>query len=109
MNEAYDTDERIASVRSIHLNARRWFQRGPGNTYHSVTIYVNGKRVFHIPFSYGGGNMFAQNAADWLERNGYVKLQTVLGGTAEQLWRYAERNDITFQADVTDVARKKDL
>lgn len=24
---------------SLHIEGRRWFQRGPGNTYHSVRIF----------------------------------------------------------------------
>ena len=85
---------------SLHITARRWYQRTYGNTYHSVTIYLNDNPAVHIPFAYGYGEQWLQTAVDWLQKNGYPDaqygtryLREVLGGTYS----------------VTDVSRKKDL
>jgi len=85
---------------SLHISARRWFQRTYGNTYHSVRIIKDGQQIAHIPFAYGYGAQWLQTAIDWLRANGYpdaeygtLYLREVLKGTY----------------DVQDVQRKKDL
>ena len=95
-----------AQPKSITLIGRRW-QRGPGNTYHSVEIIVDGKHVHKIPFGldrlYGYGDQWEDNAAAWLDENGY------LPGYERPLWRYTQDRDIHYERTVTDVARRKDL
>ena len=87
---------------SLHIAGRRWFQRGPGNTYHSVRIFKDGALIACLPFQYGYGDSFLQTALDWLKANGHAPtdaeygtlyLRETLGGTY----------------DVTDVTRKADL
>ena len=85
---------------SLHISARRWFNRTYGNTYHSVRIYQDGKQIACLPYQYGYGEQWLQTAIDWLRANGYpdaeygtLYLREVLGGTY----------------DVCDVQRKKDL
>ena len=87
---------------SLHIEGRRWFQRGPGNTYHSVRIWIDGVQVAFLPFQYGYGEGFLQTALDWLKANGHAPadaqygtlyLRETLGGTYS----------------VIDVQRKKDL
>lgn len=85
---------------SLHIDARRWFQRTYGNTYHSVRIFKDGALVANIPMRYGYGEQWLQTAIDWLRRNGYpdaqygtLYLREVLKGTYS----------------VADVARQKDL
>lgn len=91
--------------KTISIFARRWFQKSAGNTYHSVTIYVDGEEVHYEPFEYGYGTQYQETAARWLYNNGY------LPGLAknETLWRYAQRKGIKFNEDVAEVSRKKDL
>lgn len=97
-------------TRSITIIGRRWFQRGPGNTYHAVDILVDGKQVHSVGFRYGYGDMYNQTAREWLNANGYLPCIENLDGTpGESLWRYCERSGINFVDTVTDVPRKKDL
>lgn len=89
---------------------RRWFCRGPGNTYHSSTIYVDGDCVHKVDFAYGYGQQYEESALQWLEKNGYLPgLEHHKNGSHESLWRYCERMGIKYSQDVTDVPRKKDL
>ena len=87
-------------MKSLHISARRWFQKTYGNTYHSVNIYIDGQMVHRVPFAYGYGEQWLQTAIDWLRLNGYpdaeygtLYLRETLGGTYE----------------VADVSRKGDL
>ncbi len=88
---------------------RRWFQRGPGNTYHSSEIFVNGKLVHRIPYAYGYDRMFEQNAEEWLIKNGYIDAEQYKHGGYPPMWRLAQEQGFEYSAPVTDVARKKDL
>jgi hypothetical protein len=90
---------------SIVVIGRRWFRKGPGNTYHSAEIIVDGKCVNKIPFAYGYGDQYLYNAFDWLAANGYITRES----NAEAPFRWAERNNVTLTYSVTDVARKRDL
>jgi len=87
-------------MKSLHISARRWFQKTYGNTYHSVNIYIDGQMVHRVPFAYGYGEQWLQTAIDWLRLNGYpdaeygtLYLRETLGGT--------------YQCE--DVQRKRDL
>jgi len=95
---------------SITIIGRRWFERVNGNTYHSVSILVDGKHVHRIEYDYGYGRMYAQNAQKWLDKNGYLPgIEHYPNGGSESLWRYCEKNGIALFDTVTDVKRKKDL
>lgn len=89
--------------KSIAIVGRRWFQRTYGNTYHSCEIIVDGETVHNIDFAYGYGQMYAQNAGQWLEENGYID------GEHFPLSIYCRENGIDLIDRVTDVERKKDL
>jgi len=87
-------------MKTLHISARRWFQKTYGNTYHSVSIYIDGQMVHRVPFAYGYGEQWLQTAIDWLRLNGFpdaeygtLYLRETLGGT--------------YQCE--DVQRKRDL
>jgi len=56
----------------LHIEGRRWFQRGPGNTYHSVRIFKDGALLVCLPYQYGYGEQFLQTALDWLRANAHI-------------------------------------
>lgn len=87
---------------NIHIEGRRWFQKGPGNTYHSVRIWIDGKQVALIPFEYGYGDGYLQTALDWLKANGHAP-QNAEYGTLYL------RETLGATYSVSDVARKRDL
>ena len=57
-------------MKSLHIEGRRWFQRGPGNTYHSVRIWIDGEQVCTLPYQYG--EQWLQTALDWMREHGYI-------------------------------------
>lgn len=95
---------------SITIIGRRWFNRGPGNTYHSAEILVDGQQVGRIDFAYGYGDQYAFNSRQWLAKNGFLPGIAEKDGTpVESLWRYCERHGINYSETVSDVKHKRDL
>jgi hypothetical protein len=90
---------------SLHISGRRWFQTTYGNTYHSVTVYVNGQEVLHVPFRYGYESHYLQTAAEALKEAGYLPGYD----NTTVLWRYCQEHGINLSNEATDVKRKKDL
>ncbi len=95
--------------KSITIIAKRWFNRGPGNTYFSAQILVDGKPVHKIDYAYGYGDHYRDCAADWLTENGYVDLPRHENGSRQPLWEYCRENGIELYCTASDVERKKDL
>ena len=93
---------------TITVIGRRWFEKISGNTYHSTEVYVSGKLIQRVPFTYGYDSAYEQTAREILAANipGY---EIPNGQNFEALWRAAERNWDQLVISVTDVQRKKDL
>ncbi len=95
---------------SLHIEGRRWFQRGPGNTYHSVRIFQNGAEIAYLPFQYGYGEQFLQTAWEWLAANGYPELgERHENGSMKNYGTQYLREVLHGTYSVIDVQRKKDL
>lgn len=56
----------------LHIEARRWFERTNGNTYHSVRIFKDGEQIVFLPFQYGYGEQWLQTALDWMREQGLI-------------------------------------
>ena len=87
---------------SLHIEGRRWFQRGPANTYHSVRIFRGGILIATLPYQYGYGEQFLQTAVDWLKENKLIPDNAEYG-------TYYLRETLGGTYSVIDVERKKDL
>lgn len=98
-------------MKNIIIMGRRWFDTGPGNTYHKVSIFIDGKLVYTSPdIIYGYDDHYIQTATAWLEGRGYIPdLEHYPNGGSEALWRYCERKGLEYKALVSDVKRKSDL
>jgi hypothetical protein len=99
------TTQKHKRVRQLMLVGRRWFDRGPGNSYHSVSMYVNGECVGKVDFRYGYGDQYIQTAKDWLIEAGYLP---AIEHTTP-LWSYCRDHNIKLAYEVSEVQRKKDL
>jgi hypothetical protein len=81
----------------ILVDVKRWFQKSYGNTYHSVTIYVNDE-VLRTDFEYGYGRQYLRTAHTLLTEHDYDVLP------------YNKFiNSVSVRYTVEDVKRKKDL
>jgi hypothetical protein len=88
---------------TITIIGRRWFEKTNGNTYHSVSVSVNGELIERVGFAYGYDNSYTQTARAILEK--YYKLPLA---KYQAIWNLRD-NGINIVDSVSDVARKKDL
>lgn len=86
-------------IETLKIYGKRWFQKSYGNTYHTVTVIVNGEEM-KSGITYGYGNHYLQTAADMLRNAGY----DVPDNNGEA---YAMMTKYDHNAE--DVKRKKDL
>lgn len=88
----------MKKINTLKIEGRRWFQKSCGNTYHSVTVYVNDE-VLRKDFEYGYGNQYLQTAIELLQANGYNDIKI-----------FSDLRAIpNFIENVVDVQHKKDL
>lgn len=103
--------QRKRKPRVIHIAGKRWFGTTHGNTYHSYNIYIDGKHVQYMPYAYGYGDMYLQNAWEWLAKNNLLwgQPERYKWGGLEAPHIYCQRKNIELIYGATDVSRKKDL
>ena len=86
-------------IETLKIYGKRWFQKSYGNTYHTVTVIVNGEEM-KSGITYGYGNHYLQTAADMLRNVGY-DIPENNGEAYAMMTKYDH--------DAEDVKRKKDL
>ena len=63
-------------IKTIDIQAKEWFDRVNGNSYFAGTVTVNygmkTEKVFTMPFQYGYGGQFEQEAKDILMKGGLI-------------------------------------
>lgn len=89
----------MKKIESMRIEAKRWFQRSYGNTYHTVKVFVNDE-VLKSGITYGYENQYLQTAVQLLKDNGYE----IPENNSE-----AFRMVCSFAHTAEDVKRKKDL
>lgn len=89
----------MKKIESMRIEAKRWFQRSYGNTYHTVKVFVNDE-VLKSGITYGYENQYLQTAMQLLKDNGYE----IPENNSE-----AFRMVCSFDHTAEDVKRKKDL
>ena len=95
----------MKTPRQIFIHGKRWRQRSNGNTYHTVSIWIDGKHVFKSPITYGYDRQYEQTALAWLVDEEYLEIPNL----SSSLWGLCEDQDIPFANEATNVARKRDL
>lgn len=101
-------------INSIVIEAKRWFDKINGNTYHSVAVYVNGKFLGKIPFAYGYDEQYLQTAHALLQEAGIYPItgKMLPSGADKDYYNFTQdmRNHRNkFVITVADVGRKKYL
>ena len=91
-------------IKTIEIEARRWFQKSYGNTFHSVMVCVNDK-ILENGFQYGYGDQFFQTAGELLLNAGYE----IPDNNPYWLNSLTLRETLHGTYSVMDVDRKKDL
>ena len=89
----------MKKINELEIFGKRWFQKSYGNTYHTVTVIVNGEEL-KSGIKYGYESAYLQTAADLLRVNGYEV-------PADNLKAF--QMVLEYPHSVKDVKRKKDL
>lgn len=114
------------NIKSIVIEAKRWFDKVNGNTYHSVNVYVNGEFIGRVPYTYGYEEQYLQTAFEILQdakiykkstskkvihKNGYDTLEMYEKNKQEYFKYMQDMRDHRgkFIITVADVGRKRDL
>lgn len=99
-------------MKTLTILGRRWFQKTYGNTYHTADIFIDGALVHTLSVSYGYGEMYLQNAFEWLEKTGHInppRPRSKTHNIPQAPFRWAQEHGVTFTHSVVDVSRRKDL
>ena len=91
-------------MKSLIIVARRWFDKKNGNTYHSVSTFVDGKRGPQQGMTYGYGSAFEDTALELLKQKGFLPNEEIPG-----LRTYLDKQGIEFNVECINVGRKEDL
>ena len=99
---------------TVTIDARRYRDRTYGNTYHSVSVYVDGVLVGVEPYTYGYGDQWKQTAHTLLQKAGMFletgeRLQSGMDKDYYDFENYVRDHRNKFVMSVVDVARKSDL
>jgi hypothetical protein len=98
----------------IIINGKRWFDKVNGNTYHNVSVNVDGVEIGKSGIHYGYGDQYIQTAHAMLQDAG------IFPKTGERLKSGMDKDYNDFLTDrmnnrekyyitVSDVSRKRDL
>jgi len=71
MNTETETETQT-NIESLFIEARCWFDKTYGNTYHSVRLTANGLPIGQVGFTYGYGQMWQYTALEYLKKFGLV-------------------------------------
>jgi len=88
----------------IIIDGKRWFQKSYGNTYHSVSVTVDGVHLGNSGKHYGYGDTYRQTAFEMLQNKGYFE-----GMEYNEFCQFQRDNREKFYFTVSDVTREKDL
>lgn len=105
LNKKYPPKVEACAIKSLTIIGKRWFQRGPANTYHTVEVIIDGLPVYNPPIVYGFGDHYEQTAFDWLKTCGLVDGIT----KPMRIWAEDEGRGIIYTSRVSDVTRERDL
>ena len=91
-------------INKINIRCKEWFDNLNGNSYFAGTIQINDKETFLIPFSYGYGSQYEQEAKAILTQ--FNKISCDYG---QNLRTYCKQNNIIFISNIIKNCLKKEL
>jgi len=91
-------------INKININCKEWFDKINGNSYFSGTITINDKETFLIPFTYGYGRYYEQEAKAILTEFNKISVDY-----SSSLWRYCSLNNIELISNLKENCLKREL
>jgi len=101
-----------SAVKTIDVNAKEWFDKVNGNSYFSADVTINfgmpDAESFKLPFQYGYGEQYVQEARDELARQGYLS-DDESAGYRKALWSMCKDLGIILRYSKQTGCKKRDL
>ena len=95
-------------IKTIDVNALEWFDRVNGNSYFAGTVTVNygtkTERSFNIPFQYGYGEQYLQEALSLLKEK-----RIIPDNCNRPLWAFCQDSGIILRTSKYENCKKREL
>ena len=95
----------LVPTATLKIIGRRWTSRTYGNTYHTVSVYLDDEHLGTSGREYGYGDSYEQTGVAIAVANSNLPPPN----QGEPPWRWAERIGIKLDRRVADVSRQRDL
>jgi len=102
-------------VKTIDINAKEWFDKINGNSYFAGTIAVNygmkSERIFKMPFQYGYGSQYEQEARNILANEGLIPFNDYgkNGKHPKSAYELKEEMGIIYRACIQHKCKQREL
>lgn len=100
-------------IHTIDINAKEWFDKVNGNSYFAGTVTANygmeDSQTFKMPFQYGYGDSYEDEAATVLDNAGVITLTKHANGSREPLYTYCKNNNIIVRRSKQKNCKKAEL
>jgi hypothetical protein len=91
-------------MNSMLIEAREWFDKYNGQTYHSTRIWIDGEVACQTGLAYGGHNQYETTAVEQLVMLGLLPAEA----KSRALWLIAKTHNITIYSTRSE-SLKRDL
>lgn len=97
-------------MKTIDIQAKQWYDKVNGNSYFSAVVTLDfgtkKQKTFKLPFQYGYGEQYMQEARSLLEEQKIIK---DLSYPMEGLYTYCQRKGIIYRGHKEENCLKKEV
>lgn len=102
-----------ATIKTIDINSKEWFDKVNGNSYFSAVITLNyglpDVEDIKLPFQYGYGDHYVDVANQYLQNNGYIPKERYDNGMYRSLHGHCKANNVILRTNKQEGCLKRDL
>lgn len=91
-------------MKAIEVRAKEWFDKVNGNSYFAGVIVIDDEKTISMPFQYGYGDQYIQEAKAVLTEHNYIS-----AGHGQSLWSYCKDNGIVLTTSKQEGCKKSEL
>jgi len=101
-----------ASIKTIDIQAKEWFDKTYGNSYFSAEITINyglkSQKTFYVPFEYGYGSHFEDVCFKKIKKEINKKIFKN-SSKMLSLWSFCRDHNIVYRAYKQENCKKREL
>ena len=91
-------------MKDLNISVKKWFDKVNGNTYFAALITIDNKESILLPFQYGYGSQWEQEAKAVLTQQNRISCEY-----GQNLKNYCKENNIYYSYQVYDNCKKSEL